>query len=131
MEQRSAITNFQSYGNKRPMIGTGSILFFLALDFGQNLGGAAFDTAFMAVVLLAVGALTFFLTEGEFQFGSWILGRTGIALFGGVLGVLFNLSLGVVFPEVFSFLPFTLLILTTVIFCLLQFVNFFRFRFSN
>ena len=113
-------------------IDTTFIVFFLALDFGQNLGVFALDTAFLAITLAAVATLPYFLADRtEISLGRWILGRMVIVGFGVTLGLLFKQSLGIFLPEQLSFLPMSLLIVTAVMTCYFQFYRFFKPRLSK
>ncbi|MCB1025686.1 MAG: hypothetical protein KDB79_14915, partial [Acidobacteria bacterium] len=86
-------------------------------------------TLLMVVALFAVAVFPFFLmTDEDISIGQWLSGRASIVGLALLLGALFNMSVGVVFPEVFSFLPFTFLMLTAMVSCYIQFYKFFRFR---
>lgn len=131
MEQTSSLANIQIYEKDRPnqFVDTSFVLFFLAVDVGRNFGNIGFDTLLLAVALIAVAVFPYFLmTVEEISIGKWLSGRASIVGFALVLGVLFNQSVGVVFPEAFSFLPFTFLILTAMVSCYIQFYKFFKFR---
>jgi hypothetical protein len=110
-------------------IDTTFVLFFLAIEFGQNLGNLALDNIFLALTLLAFVALPYFL-QGEDKpvFAKWLLGRSLIAAFAMLLGIMFKQTLGVILPETFRFMPMTLLILTAMISCYIQFYGFLKLR---
>ncbi|MCW5958591.1 MAG: hypothetical protein KIS76_00405 [Pyrinomonadaceae bacterium] len=111
---------------------TSFVLFFLAIEFGRSAGGFGFETAVMALALVAAAVLPYFINGGEqTNFANWILGRFAIAGFAVVLGVGFNQSLGAVFPEEFRFLPMTLLIISAICSFVIQFDGFFRFRLAK
>ncbi len=103
--------------SRNPVIDTTFVLFFLAVDLGQNIGVMVLDTLVMAAALIAVAVLPYFLTTERIDFGKWLFGRASIAIFALLLGQMFKQSLGVVFPETFSFLPLTLLIVTAMVSC--------------
>ncbi|NNE97516.1 MAG: hypothetical protein HKN25_00710 [Pyrinomonadaceae bacterium] len=114
------------------VVDTSFVLFFLAVDFGQNLGSFAFDTIFLGITLIAVAALPYLLsTDEKTGFGRWMIGRGVIVGFALFSGVIFKQSLGVVLPETFSFLPMTLLIITAMVMCYIQFYSFFNLRLSK
>jgi len=65
------------------------------------------------------------------EFTDWVMGRSVIMIFAIALGVIFRQSLGVLLPETFRFLPFTLVILTAMLSCSLQFYGMIRFRLAR
>lgn len=132
MEATSSLAKTNTKENTNFAIDTTFVLFFLAVDLGQNLGIIAFDTVFLAITLLAVAILPYYLIQNDRpEFGSWLLGRGLIVGFAVLLGLMFKQTLGVVLPETFRYLPFTLLIVTAMLSCYIQFYSFFRLRSSN
>lgn len=118
--------------NKGFVIDTTFVLFFLALEFGQNFGVFALDTALLMITLLMLLITPYFLlAEERPKFSNWLFGRTFIVAFAVLLGYMFKQTLGVVLPETFRFLPMTLLIVTAMISCYLQFYGFFRLRLAK
>jgi len=114
------------------VIDTTFVLFFLAIEFGQNFGIFTFDTVLLLITLLMLLVLPYYLTADEKpNFGRWFLGRTFIVAFAVLLGFMFKQTLGVVLPETFRFLPMTLLILTAMLSCYLQFYGFFKLRLAR
>src|SRR5215203_1420364 len=112
-------------------IDTTFVLFFLAVEFGQIIGNFALDTVFFAIALLTLLVLPYFLPSGDKpKFGNWVLGRTLIAAFAVSVGVLFNQSLSVL-PETFRFLPMTLLIVTAMLSCYIQFYGLLKLRLAK
>ncbi len=129
MEATSSLARINTSERSNFAVGTTFVLFFLAVDLGQNLGAMAFDSVFMAITLVAVAVLPYFINPDEkSEFGNWIFGRGLIVGFAFLLGIMFKQTIGIVLPESFRFLPFTLLIVTAMIYCYLQFFNFFKFR---
>ncbi len=132
MEATSNFTKVKTGENSNFAIDTSFVLFFLAVDFGQHLGVVAFDMVFLAITLIAVAVLPYFInTDEKPEFGNWLFGRSLIVGFAVLLGLMFKQTLGVVLPEAFRFLPFTLLIVTAILSCYIQFYSFFRLRSSN
>jgi hypothetical protein len=132
MEATSSIAKANINETSNFAIDTTFVLFFLAVDLGQNLNVVAFDTVFLAITLLAVAVLPYFINTNEKpEFGNWLLGRSLIVVFAVMLGLMFRQTLGVVLPESFRYLPFTLLIVTAMLSCYIQFYSFFRLRSSN
>lgn len=112
-------------------IDTTFVLFFLAVEFGQILGNFALDTVFFGITLLTLLILPYFLpSEDKPKFGNWVLGRTLIAAFAVSVGVMFKQSLSVL-PEMFKFLPMTLLIVTAMLSCYIQFYGLLKLRLAK
>lgn len=105
------------------------VLFFLAIEFGQTIGTPGFDTAALALTLVAIAVAPYFLASDEKpSFSKWLVGRAFIAVFAVGLGMMFKPTLGTVLPEMFRFLPMTLLIVTAMVSCYIQFYGFFKLR---
>ncbi len=112
-------------------IDTTFVLFFLSVEFGQIVTTFAFDTIFFALTLLMLLVLPYFLpSEDKPSFGNWVLGRTLIAAFAVSIGVMFNQSLSVL-PDTFRFLPMTLLIVTAMLSCYIQFYGLLKLRLAK
>ena len=113
--------------NRGFAIETTFVLFFLAVEFGQSFSGLTLDGRFLALTLLMVIVLPYFLPADEKpNFKSWLLGRGFITIFAVLLGLLFKQSLGGVLPETARFLPMTLLIVTAMLSCYIQFYSFLK-----
>ena len=111
---------------------TSFVLFFLAVEFGRTFFSPSLDNLFLFLTLLMVAVLPYFiLSSDKPKFGNWLLGRSLIVGFAVMLGAMFKQSLGVVLPETFRFLPMTLLIVTAMVSCYLQFYGFFKLRFAK
>lgn len=114
------------------VIDTTFVLFFLAIEFGQSFGIFTFDTGLLLITLLMLLVLPYYLTADEKpNFGRWFLGRAFIVAFAVLLGFIFKQTLGFVLPETFRFLPMTLLIITAMLSCYLQFYGFFKLRLAR
>ncbi|MGI8641114.1 MAG: hypothetical protein ACR2MG_14360 [Pyrinomonadaceae bacterium] len=134
MKTISRIEQKQIAGSKQIgfAVETTFVLFFLAVEFGRSFSGLTLDSVFLASTLLMVAVLPYFLPSNEKPgFGRWLLGRSFIAAFAVLLGVIFRQSLGVVLPETFRFLPMTLLILITMLSCYIQFYGFLKLRLAK
>jgi hypothetical protein len=118
--------------NKGFAVDTTFVLFFLAVELGQTFSIGAFDSLLLTITLLMVLVLPYFLSLDE-KYGlmNWILGRSFITALALTLGVMYKQTLGVVLPETFRFLPMTLLIVTAMISCYLQFYGFFKLRLAK
>jgi hypothetical protein len=118
-------------GEKGFAIDTTFVLFFLAIEFGQTFQFFSPDGILLALMLAAIAVLPYFqpVTGEKPDFGNWLLGRSLITGFGVLLGVMFGQSLGVVLPEMFRFLPMTLLIITAMLSCYIQFYSLLKLRF--
>ena len=134
MRTESRIKRFQieTVGEKKFSVDTSFVLFFLAVEFGRTLFSASPDNVFMFFTLLTVAVLPYLLLPDERpNFANWFFGRTLIAGFAILLGGMFKQSLGVVLPETFRFLPMTLLIVTAMLCCYIQFYNFLKLRLAK
>jgi hypothetical protein len=113
-------------------IDTTFVLFFLAVEVGQAFGVIGLDTIFLAISLLVMLTLPYFLQSTDKpNFGNWLLGRCFITIFAVLLGIIFRQTLGTVLPETFRFLPMTLLIVTAMLSCYIQFYGFLRLRWAK
>lgn len=111
---------------------TSFVLFFLAIEFGQSTGSLQIDTIFLAVTLLIVAILPYFLPSDEkISFANWFFGRSLIIGFAFTLGIIFKQLIGVVLPETFRFLPMTLLIVSAMISCYALFYSFLKLRLAK
>lgn len=121
--------NAESSVEKGFALETTFVLFFLALEFGQTLGSTfGLDTWMLALTLAAIAVAPYFLADEKPRLPTWLAGRAFIAFFAVGLGVMFRQTLGTVLPETFRFLPMTLLIVTAMVSCYIQFYGFFRLR---
>lgn len=122
-----------SLTNKRFAVDTTFVLFFLAVDFGQSSMNFGLDSIFSALTLGMLLVVPYFLPsmEEKPEFSDWLMGRSVITIFAIALGVMFGQSLGILLPETFRFLPFTLVILTAMLSCILQFYVMIRFRLAR
>ena len=116
-------------GGRNFAIDTSFVLFFLAVEFGRTVSVLSLDSSVLFLTLLMVAVLPYFLGgEERTGFGNWLLGRSLIAGFAILLGVIFNQSLGTTLPEAFRFMPMTLLIVSAMLSCYIQFYGFLKLR---
>lgn len=121
--------NAEDSVDRASVIDTTFVLFFLAIEFGQMISGFSRDNIMLALTLGMFIVLPYFLPSDEKpSFANWMLGRVLIAGFAVCLGWMFKQSLGVVLPETFRFLPMTLLIVTAMVSCYIQFYSFLKLR---
>jgi hypothetical protein len=116
--------------NKSFAIDTTFVLFFLALEFGRSLTSFGFDGFLLGISLAMVLVLPFFFsTDAERpEFGKWLMGRSLVASLAVVLGTAYGEVVGVIIPDSFRFLPMTLLIVTAMVSCYVQFYGMMRLR---
>ena len=134
MRTESRIKRFQieTVEEKNLSVDTSFVLFFLAVEFGRTFFSLSLDNIFMFFALLMVTVLPYFLLSDEKpNFAKWLLGRSLIAGLAILLGVMFKQSLGVALPETFRFLPMTLLIVTAMLSCYIQFYGFLKLRLAK
>ena len=111
-------------------VDTTFVLFFLALEFGHTFRGISLDSILMFATVAVIAVAPYFLAnESKPNFKHWMFGRGVIAMFAMMLGFMFKQSLGVVLPEMFRFLPMTLLIVASMLSCYIQFYSFLKLRF--
>lgn len=131
MRAASSFSNIQTENadEKGFAVDTTFVLFFLAIEFGRTFSKMSFDNLFLFATLLMVIVLPYFLASGEkANFSGWLFGRSLIASFAMLLGMMFGQSVGVVLPETFKFLPMSLLIITAMLSCYIQFYGFLKLR---
>lgn len=114
------------------VVDTTFVLFFLAVDCGQRFT-FGIEGMLSAVTLAMFVILPYFLPfEGEKpDFERWLFGRVVIAGFAIVLGVIFRQVLGVILPDIFRFVPLTLLIVAAMISGYVQFYSLLKFRLAK
>ncbi|MEO6334989.1 MAG: hypothetical protein ABIO91_08405 [Pyrinomonadaceae bacterium] len=122
-----------SLSDKRFSVDTTFVLFFLAIDFGQSAMSFGLDSVFSGLTLGMLLVIPYFFpSDGEKpDFMGWLLGRGLITVFAVALGLMYHQALGVVLPDAFRFLPMTLLIVTAMVSCYLQFYAIIRFRLAR
>lgn len=109
-------------------VDTTFVMFFLAVEFGRIVTSLSLDSFVFGATLLVVMVAPYFLpSEEKPEFSSWLMGRTLISGFAMVVGAGYDLSLNVL-PEVFKYLPMTLLIVTAMLSCYIQFYGLLRLR---
>ncbi len=132
MKAASSFDENQSTNQRGFAVDTTFVLFFLAVEFGRGFSRLNFDNIFLLTTLLMLLVLPYFVADGERPgFSGWLFGRTLIAAFAMLLGMMFQQSIGVVLPETFKFLPMTLLIVTAMLSCYIQFYSFFKLRLAK
>ena len=122
----------ETTGERNYGLDTSFVLFFLAVEFGRTFFTVSLDNIFLLLTLLMVAVLPYFILSNEKpKFGNWLLGRSLIIGLAILLGAMFKQSLGVVLPETFRFLPMTMLIVTAMLSCYIQFYGFFKLRLAK
>lgn len=119
--------------DRRFSVDTSFVLFFLAVDFGQGAVVFGLGTVVSAITLLLVLVLPYFMpNDSELpDFAGWLGGRIVLSAFAIGLGMMFQQALGPVLPEMFRYLPMTLLILSAMVSFYLQFCAMIRFRLAR
>ncbi|MEP6704176.1 MAG: hypothetical protein ABJB34_05175 [Acidobacteriota bacterium] len=122
-----------SLSDKRFSVDTTFVLFFLAIDFGRTAFSPGLDSVFSGLTLGMLLVVPYFFPSAAEKpdFMGWLLGRSLITVFAVGLGLMYQQALGAVLPDVFRFLPMTLLILTAMVSCYLQFYAIIRFRLAR
>ena len=111
-------------------IDTTFVLFFLAMEFGQSTQVFAFDTLLMSITMLMVLVLPYFLPSDAEPpaFTLWLAGRSAITVVGITAGLAFRQSIGVLVPETLKMLPMTMLIISAMTSCYIQFYGLLKLR---
>ncbi len=114
-------------------IDTTFVLFFLSLELGQSIRFMGLDSLLMAITLLMVLVLPYFLpsTCEPPEFSTWLVGRLAISVTGLVAGLAFRRSLGVLLPDTVKFIPMSLLIVSAMASCYIQFYGLMKLRLAK
>lgn len=108
------------------------VLFFLSLDFGQNLFYAGFDTLFLGMTILAIAVFPYFLpSAGNISSSAWLVSRSVIIFSGLFLGIGLFQTAGTVLPEAIRFVPLTMAMISGLITCYLMISNVFRVSYAD
>ncbi|MFM9904228.1 MAG: hypothetical protein ACKVQJ_06615 [Pyrinomonadaceae bacterium] len=109
------------------------VLFFLALEYGRGLSMFSTDALLMGLTMLMLLILPYFLPSNfeRPSFANWMLGRSVALVFGLILGVAFDQSVGVVLPGSLRFLPMTFLIMAAMVSCYIQFYGLTKLRLAE
>lgn len=115
---------------------TAFVLFFLALEFGRvfSLNQADWILAALACVTLPVLIFVpYFMPsfDEKPEFKAWVRGRLIVAGMASVFGLAYGRAEGVVFPDLFRFMPMTLLILAAFISGCIQFSSIMKVRLAK
>ncbi len=122
------ITRFGFY--EMAGIDTAFVLFFLAMEYGRSARMLSLDAVLIAVTIVMLIVLPYFLPSRyeKPQFGSWLIGRSVLALVGVVMGFALKQNVGVALPEQARFMPMTFLILASMVSCYIQFYGLMKLR---
>ena len=118
---------------ERFSIDTTFVLFFLAVDFGQSAASFGLDSLLSLIALGMLLVVPYFLPSDAERpdLLSWLLGRSLIAIFATALGMMLRPTVGTLLPDVFRFVPMTLLIVAALLSCYLQLYAMIRFRLAR
>lgn len=137
MEQAIGINSAGEFsGRSLYSVDTAFVLFFLALEFGRvfSLDQADWILAMLAGVTLPVLIFVPYFTPSfaeKPELKAWVRGRILVAAFAFVFGLAYGRVAGVVFPEMFRFVPMTLLILSAFISGCIQFSGIMKVRLAK
>ncbi len=114
-------------------IDTTFVLFFLGIEVGQSIFVPDIGTLLASVTFAMVLALPYFLpSAGEKpELVQWLCGRGIIGTFAIAIGAVFHNVQGSVLPEYLRSLPLTLLILSAMISCYIQFYSLLKLRLAK
>lgn len=111
-------------------VDTTFVVFFLALEFGRSILNFGLDGLLLGICLAMLIAVPYFYMGDASRpnFARWVAGRSVIAAFATLLGFAFQQTLGVVLPDMMRFMPMTLLIVSAMVSCYIQFYGVLRLR---
>ena len=114
-------------------IDTTFVLFFMALEFGQSAQIFAFDTLLTSITMLMILVLPYFLpSEAEPpSFSRWLAGRIVIMAVGLAARLAFHQNINVLLPKTLKFVPITLLIVSAMTSCYIQFYGLLKLRLAK
>ena len=107
--------------DSRPFtLDTTFVLFFLSMDVGSS--ALTWSLALSLLTLTAFLVLPYFLpfSGDNERFSKWLTGRIIVAAAGMTFGLMLGQAVGTVLPEVFRYVPMTLLIVAAIICCNVQ-----------
>lgn len=118
--------------SSRFVLETTFVLFFLSVDFGQNVIGGSFDIAFLGITVIALAVLPYYLPSNDgIDFMSWVTGRSAIVMLGLVTGVAFGQFVGVIVPEFMRYLPLVMATVSGFASCYVMYANLFRLSYAD
>ena len=104
-------------------VDTAVVSLLLAIELGRTASTLSIDAVLVAVTLLIVSVLPYFLTEEAPTAVSWLIGRSAV----GAIGVTAGVSLG----ASGSHAPMSLLIVAALVSCSIQFYSLFKLRLAD
>lgn len=107
------------------------VLFFLAMDIGSSTLGWASVLSFLTLAAFVILPYVLPFNGDRESFGTWLAGRVVVAAVGGTFGAMLGQAVGTVLPEVFSYLPMTLLIVAAIICCNVQIYGILKYRLAR
>ena len=107
------------------------VLFFLAMDIGSS--GMSWSFGLSLLTLVAFIVLPYYLpfSGDQERFGKWLTGRIIVAAMGATFGLMLGQAVGTVLPDVFRFVPMTLLIVAAIICCNVQIYGILKYRLAR
>lgn len=107
------------------------VLFFLAMDIGSSSLGWTSILSFLTLGAFVVLPYVLPFNGDRESFGTWLAGRIVVAIVGGTFGAMLGQAVGTVLPEVFAYLPMTLLIVAAIICCNVQIYGILKYRLAR
>ncbi len=119
--------------DRRFAVDTTFVLFFLAVDFGQSVLSFGIGSVVSALALIMVLVLPYVMPADSERpdFAGWLAGRAVLTIFAIAVGMMFQQAVGPVLPEMFRYMPMTLLIVSATLSCYLQFCAIIRLRLAR
>ena len=109
------------------------VLFFLAMEFGRGAQFLSIDSALMGTTIAMLVVLPYYLPlySEDPGFGRWLAVRSTTASVGAALGLALQPSAGTAVADAAASMPMTLLILTGMISCYIQFYSLMKLRLAK
>lgn len=121
----------ESRSEGRFTLDTTFVLFFLAMDLGTAPLSWSFSLSLLTLAAFLV--LPYFLPfSGDSEgFGKWLGGRLIVAAMGTTFGLMLGQAVGTVLPDLFRFVPMTLLIVAAIVCCNVQIYGILKHRLAR
>lgn len=116
---------------RRFTLDTTFVLFFLAMDLGT--ASFSWSLGLPLVTLTAFLVVPYFLPFGGDSegFAKWLGGRMIVAAMGATFGLMLGQAVGTVLPDLFRFVPMTLLIVAAIVCCNVQIYGILKHRLAR
>jgi hypothetical protein len=125
---QGSVVSFRGYSAK-----TGALLALLAFEFGRSITTPSFETVLLSATTMMVIIMPYFIsTDSKLPaFGTWVAVRLGVTVLLAGLGTRFDVVLISAQMEAARQLPFTMLIVVSMISTFSMFYGLIRLRLAK